>query len=444
MLHQAMKFVEKNDLVAEFFRKFINRTNDPSQVPGQIICALIVGKILLQKATPNKIQDELVTAPSISTFYRDIHRLAIEMPGLYETLITNLQQNKRMAMRRDGVISLNEHVIPHVSENIEGVGKFFSTSTNSTILGMSLIGTHYYDAGKEYPVFFTYYRKKDELQKWNKEMEFKEKNDIARDLITRLCTFPNAPSTFLMDSFFMTKLNVKVLKKHGKDYVSRPKRNWKATYIRKRQTLAELYDTIPASEFKTVKIVNPKSKKERVYKVAIRDVFITSIGTHRVVFIDADGAKDESGVIDDGMVQESVSKKRFRVFITGYLTWDAEKILSTYALRWTIETGFRDMNQNLGLHGCQWQTMEGQYCFTALTFMCYAFLMWTMIYGLLNGFGDQVDTIGEIKRAFTHYCQERFFEWRIEIREKCAGCPVLKFIDNHVFSKTGNGMAMNP
>jgi len=444
MVHQAMKFVESNDLVGDFLKKFINRTNDPSQIPGRVICALIVGKILLQKASPNLIQDELVTGPSKSTFYRDIHRLAIEMPALYEDLITNLQQNARMAMRPEGYISLDEHVIPHVSEDIEGVGSFFSTTTNGTILGMSLITTHYYDAGKEYPVFFTYYRKKDELQKWNKESEFKEKNQIARDIITRLCAFQNAPSTFLLDSFFMTKLNVKILKKHGKDYVSRPKRNWKATYLHKRQTLAELYDTIPTNEFEEVKVVNPKTKKEKVYKVALRDAFFESIGTHRVVFIDANGIKDESGVIDDGMVQESTSKKRFRVFITGNLTWDAAKILSTYALRWTIETGFRDMSQNLGLHGCQWQTMEGQYCFTALTFMCYAFLMWAVIFGTLDGFGDRLDTLGEIKRAFIHYCQDRFFMWRTEIREQCTNCPVLRFIDNHVFSRTSNEVARNP
>jgi hypothetical protein len=439
-----MKFIEGNDLIQDFFRKFIHRTRDPSEIPWRIICALIAGKILLPKASPRKIQDELVTAPSISTFYRDIHQLATEMPALYEGFITNLQQNARMAMRPEGFISLDEHVIPHISENIEGVGAFYSTTTNSTIIGMSLITTHYYDASKEYPVFFRYYRKMDELQKWNKESEFKEKNDIARDLITRLCTFSNAPSTFLMDSFFMTKLNVKILKKHGKDYVSRPKRNWKATYLHKRQTLSELYDTIPAAEFEIIKIVNPKTKKEKTYKVAIRDVFFASIGMHRVVFIDANGAKDESGVIDDGMVQESTNKKRFRVFITGNLTWDAAKVLSTYALRWTIETGFRDMSQNLGLHGCQWQTMEGQYCFTALTFICYAFLIWAMIFGMLNGFSDDLNTIGEIKRAFIHYCQDRFFTWRIEIREKCTSCPVLKFIDNHLFSRAGNEVGMNP
>lgn len=129
---------------------------------------------------------------------------------------------------------MDEHVIPHSSDDIEGAGYFYSTTENKSILGMSLIMMHYYDAGKEYPVFFKYYRKKDELAKWHKEEEFREKNEIARDLIERMCALPNAPSTFLMDSYFMTKENVKILKKHGKHYVSRPKRNWIATYLHKR------------------------------------------------------------------------------------------------------------------------------------------------------------------------------------------------------------------
>lgn len=440
---QGMKFVENNDLVGDFLRRFVNRTDDASTIPGRVICALIVGKILLQKGSPNRIQDELVTAPSKSTFYRDIHRLAMEMPGLHEGLIINIQKNARMAMRPDGYISIDEHVIPHTSTDIEGAGYFYSTSEDKNIIGMSLISTHYYDSGKEYPVFFKYYRKKDELEKWHKESDFLEKNQIARELVTRLCALPNSPKTFLLDSFFMTKLTVKVLQKYKKDYVSRPKRNWVATYLHKRQSLADLYDTIPADEFKDTTVINPKTKKEKTYKTAIRDAFFASIGTHRIVFIDAEGRGDDSGVIDDGMVQESTRRRKFRVFITGNLTWDAAKILSTYAIRWTIETNFRDMSQNLGLHGCQWQTMEGQYCFTALTFMCYAFLMWVALFGMLVGFGDRIETIGEIKAAFIHYCQDQFSTWLAEIRVQCKTCPAARFIDAHVYSKSGNGVAEN-
>jgi len=433
---RGMKFVENNELVGDFLRRFVNRTNDPSTIPGRVICALIIGKILLQKASPNRIQDELVTAPSKSTFYREIHRLAVEMPGLHKDLIINLQKNARMAMRPDGYISLDEHVIPHTSTDIEGAGYFYSTSEDKSIIGMSLISTHYYDSGKEYPVFFKFYRKKDELEKWHKEGDFQEKNQIARELVAHVCSLPNSPKTFLLDSFFMTKLTVKELQKYGKDYVSRPKRNWVATYLHKRQSLADLFDTIPADEFKETMVINPKTKKEKMYKTAIRDAFFTSIGTHRVVFIDAEGKGDDSGVIDDGMVQESTSKREFRVFITGNLTWDAVKILSIYAIRWTIETNFRDMSQNLGLHGCQWQTMEGQYCFTALTFMCYAFLMWVAIFGMLVGFGEQLETIGEIKAAFIHYCQDRFATWLAEIRAQCKTCPAANFINDHVYSKS--------
>ena len=42
----------------------------------------------------------------------------------------------------------------------------------------------------------------------------------------------------------------------------------------------------------------------------------------------------------------------FRVFVTNEVTWDAATILGYYALRWTIETSYRDLSQDLNLHGC--------------------------------------------------------------------------------------------
>ncbi|MEX2684179.1 MAG: transposase [Candidatus Sigynarchaeota archaeon] len=184
-------------------------------------------------------------------------------------------------------------------------------------------------------------------------------------------------------------------------------------------------------------MTNKKTGKSRKYKTATRDVFFHGIGTHRVVFIDASGKDDDSGVIDDGTTLESNGKKRFRVFIASNLTWDAGTILSLYSLRWTIETAFRDLSQNLGLHGCQWQELDGQRCFLALTFTCYLFLVWAKLTGQLTRYGVQEGTIGDLKRAFVHYCQDTFVSWLHEIRVECGTCPVARWIDEHVFVNPG-------
>ncbi len=95
--------------------------------------ALITGMILLQKPSPNKIHRELVTGDSKSTFYHDIHRLAVEMPAMFDTVIENVRHDVKLAMRKDGVASLDEQVIPHSSPDIDVVDCFNSTTEREGI-----------------------------------------------------------------------------------------------------------------------------------------------------------------------------------------------------------------------------------------------------------------------------------------------------------------------
>jgi len=440
MATRIMKLLPTHAVVDDFIAKHVDASWNGDVDLHEILGALISGKIALEKPSPNKIADQVVTGPSKATFYRKVHKLATMMPGLYRNLISVIQDDPALSMKHVGAISIDEHLLPHTSKNIEGVGYFYSTTLDDTTLALSMIASHYYDQSKEYPVYFTFYRKKDELEAHGKQDLYKEKNQIARDMITDLCALPNCPSTFLIDSFFMTKDNVRVLKDMEKDYISRPKRNWSGTLNDKKQSLGLIFDNIPPDEFVPTTVNNKKSGKKKIYYTATRDVFFKKIGTHRVVFIDPNrktGDKEGPDVIGDGSIEESPSKRKFRVFIASNLAWDASTILSLYALRWTIETGFRDMSQNLGLHGCQWQELDGQQCFVALTFTCYVFLLWAKKNGLLDRHGIHLETIGSVKRAFIHYCQDEFSTWLNDLRAQCTTCNISKWIEQHVF--TGRG-----
>jgi hypothetical protein len=172
------------------------------------------------------------------------------MPGLYKDIFANLQQDPRMTMHDDGIFSLDEHVIPHSSDEMEGVDWFYSTTEEKTILGVSTITMHYFRDGVEYPVNFSFYRRWEELEKHGATDLYKEKNQIAREMLEAACAQPGAPNVVVMDSFFMTKENVRLLLKLHRDYVSRPKRNWNCTIEHVKYTFGSLFDTIPASEFK--------------------------------------------------------------------------------------------------------------------------------------------------------------------------------------------------
>jgi hypothetical protein len=435
-----MKFLESHELVAAFIKKYVNSTRNKEDIVEKVVMALITGTILLQKPSPNKIHREVVTGDSKSTFYRNVHRLASGMPDMYAGVIDNLQQDARMSMRNGGVLCLDEHIIPHSSDTMEGVDYFYSTTKDDVVLGLSTITVHYYRDKVEYPVAVRFYRRLRELEKHGKEEEFAEKNAIARAMIREVFSKSKTPNLLLMDSFFMTKENVRLLKELGVYYISRPKKTWSCSYKHKKTSLADLFDSIPVAEFEEVVSINSKTGRKRKQMAATRDAFIPKIGRNRIVFIDCtkdDGDDGVDGDVDDAPSIESGTGRRFRVFVTDHLDWDAAKILSKYALRWTIETSYRDMSQDLNLHGCQWRELSGQYCFITLTFLSYVFLMWARLNGLLTAYGVELRTIGQLKEGFRHYCQERFIEWFSKLKGECDTCPMANWLIKHVFCGSG-------
>jgi len=434
-LNNRMKNLDSHKIPHRFLAEFLDTQfqHDPQMV--YLVERLITGIITQEKPSPHKIHQELVQGESLKTFYRTIHKLTEKMPMIFEKSIQAFQNNAKIAMKSDGVISLDEHLIPHTSSKMEGVDYFHSSSENGEILAQSIISTHYYRKGIEYPVSFQFYRRERELEKWDKTELYRKKNEIAREEFEKICALPDAPSCFLMDSYFMTKDNCSLLQQRNKTYISRPKRNWKGTYEHRKQFLAEIYESIPDDEFQITCVKNPKSFKKAFYKTATRNIFFPKIGSHQVVFVKIMAKKVKS--LDLFKNVEEMTDSRgysFRVFITNDMDMAVEEILSLYSLRWTIETGYRDMSQNLGLHGCIWRELSGQYCFIALTFLCYIFLMWAKNLGAFSRYNVELRTLGQLRTAYRHYCQEEFSLWLGEIRGHCRGCTIADWFYEHVFS----------
>ena len=433
-----MKTTKDNSLVNEFLAGCMDSWEPEEIVDAALVEHLLTGIMVQNKPTPNKIHDEGSSGPSKRAYYRHIHALAPKMPDALRRVIVNVQQDPKLAIKPGGVLSLDEHIVPHSSKEMEGVSPMFSTAERGVILGLSLIAVHYFHKRVEYPVDFENYRRFEELQQWGKDAEYREKNEIARGLIERISAFPNAPSTWLMDSFFMTKKNVRLLRHLLKDYISRPKRNWTCTYNKKHYSFGELFDTIPAEEFVKTLVKNPKTGRVKEYYTATRNVFIPGIGTHLVVFIWCKGKGEQNDVIEETPeIFDAPSKCKFRLFITDRTDWDAATVLSLYSLRWTIETCFRDLSQNLGLHGCKWRQLDGQRCFVALAFLCYLFLAWAQAHGRLVRYRPEKGTLGQKRQAFEHYCQEEFSNWFAEIKRQGEDCALALWFYNHVF---GGGM----
>ena len=80
------------------------------------------------------------------------------------------------------------------------------------------------------------------------------------------------------------------------------------------------------------------------------------------------------------------------------------------------------------------------------TFVCYLFLMWAKVHKLLTRYNEDLQTIGQLKEAFSNYCQDRFVNWLAEVKQQCKTCPIANWIHDHVYcnlGKNGGGMTDN-
>ena len=396
-----MKFPEDAPLITEFLSQICPNSEIRDKKNIRTAESLMNGKLILKNFTPNKVHSSLIEGDSKRTFYRDIHALSDDMNGNLFNYFKNMQKISQFRMERSGFIAIDEHINSHCSDNIESVSYFYSTSHKKPIMGQSMISAHYYDQKIEFPIGFSFYRRKEELQKYGLEHTHKKKNEIFRDIIDKLCTLENCPDTILMDSYFMTKENARHLNQHDLIFVSRIKRNWKGTYNHRSMNMTELCSTIPINDFQLTSVNNSKTKKVRGYYCAVRDIYFRGIGPLRVVFVDAsrfissDGTliTNDPDLLDDSIESEQTSEtvSHFHVFVTNQLSESAENILSANTLRWTIETGYRTLNQGFELAKCQFRSVAVQYCFIGLTFFCYWFLLLLQIQRL-HGYNGRIST----------------------------------------------------
>jgi|SRR5271157_1167347 len=404
-----MRTCSRNPLASQFLRIFGHSLKVGVILALPVIATLLTGMVVHGTASARAAQGNLVTGTSLADYYRQLHRIAPQLPQIHEQILASVQRNRKLRMRTDGFLVLDEHIIPHASKGIEGVDSYYSPSERKVVLGHSLIMAHYFRGRVEYPVAGDYYRRERELTARGQEWKFRKKNAIAREMFKKFAKDPHAPHTWLLDRYFMTKDNGQLIEKLGRYFISRPKKNWNCTYNRRKTDIASLYDTIRKKEFAVVVVRSPKTHKVRRYYAAIRDVWVRKLGMVRVVFVDGSRLPPDPGAEHaDAEVDESPGEKKFRAFITNHVDWDAGRVLCAYAIRWTIETCFRDLIQHLGLHTCQWRDIACQQGFVAASFLCYLFLAWLKVSGEIAAGGGGRETIGDLRENFSRYCQDLY------------------------------------
>jgi len=382
---------------------------------------MVLGIVVNESGTIRNISNNTIDGPNSRKLNRDFYKLAGNNHSILEEVFSKMQTTPGLAIKPDGVTSLDEHIIRKTGKEIEGVDYFYSTADNKSVLGLSMISTHYYGGRIEYPIDFKIYRKFEDLEKYKKTSDYKKKNEIARDLISSSIKSGHYTKYWAVDSYFLTKDNVKEFKSHNLSYVSKIKRNWKCTYMGMHYTITELHDSIPSAEYRMVKVKSPKTGKYRYFQVANRNVFISKIGTHLLLFI-------KEYEMDDSDVLVEKYKDDWICLISNILTKPPEEIIDIYMKRWAIETSYRDDTQQLKLSGCMLRDIEGQYCYIVLVFIAYILLVWAWYNEYLDPFNSDLRTLGQRRAAFKRISDELFSEWISDLKKRCENCTMAKII----------------
>ncbi|MDG7036761.1 MAG: transposase [Nitrososphaerota archaeon] len=121
-------------------------------------------------------------------------------------------------------------------------------------------------------------------------------------------------------------------------------------------TLAEFEKGVPRDKFMPVKIYTSMKGEERIYYAyctTVRTVHLNRAKV-RLVVISYDN-------------RELAGRPSF--YVSNMRIWGANKVLQTYALRWSIEGFHRDAKESLGLDDCQMKKMSGIKRHIAMVFL---------------------------------------------------------------------------
>ncbi|MHA1843804.1 MAG: transposase [Promethearchaeota archaeon] len=155
-LYLKMLVVEENPLIMNFFEEHGLRllANEEKAVK-----AFVYGLLVNERASVKHVAENTVRGQSERQMNRILHRLSARARDMFLYNFRSLQTIPSLAIRPKGVIALDEHVIPKMGKEIEGVDYFYSTTHNKGILGLSMITTHYYGGPFEYPLDCLLYRR---------------------------------------------------------------------------------------------------------------------------------------------------------------------------------------------------------------------------------------------------------------------------------------------
>ena len=313
-----------------------------------------------------------------------------------------LQSKRETRWRWDGVVAIDDTLLPKTGRKMPGAGKLYDHSSARYVHAQCLVTSHYVDKDKDYPLGFRQY-----FKHGSREAErygFRRKLDLAMELVDECEGLGVAAENYVFDSWYLTQEVAEHIEGYGKGWVSRLKSNRVVYHGKRRMSISQLREALPRDAFRMVEVLDKR------YWAYTRVLDVNKLGRVRVVICYDNGDLEGEPVY----------------LVTNRLYWEERKVIKCYGLRFRIEGFYRDAKQNLGLGGCQLRSLKGTMRHWLLGNTAYSLLKLRICRSRLYRRLQSDQTIGaECRRAFIDLLGN-LIRW---VYNKADKIPVDKILD---------------
>ncbi|MFP8957648.1 IS701 family transposase [Natrialbaceae archaeon A-CW3] len=340
----------------------------------------VTGLVAASNKTVQGISNHVLPAKSERALNKFLTEYDWDEDQLNRERLALLQQTNDTKWSSDGVVIIDDTFTHKTGENIPNVGKFYDHTIRGYIWGQNLVYALYADEKTTYPLGFRLYEK-----------DAQRRVELAIELVDELIEIGAPADTYLFDMSYCSQEFVTHLETYGKEWVSAVKSDARVMYGGERiriDALAERIDTVPRTiDGETYHIWTQKREVSRLGEVKL---LITK--------------KESSNEDDELSVKYIVSNK---------IDAPASHLIALYAMRWRVETFFRDTKQDLGFGDCELRHAAGASRHWHLLMLAYSLLKLGTAHSALGTILERATSLrNDIKRSFRESV-ENLLSWAL-------------------------------
>ena len=305
----------------------------------------------------------------------------------------------------ESVLAFDDTLCEHVGDMFDYVARHYDHCNSTYPLAHNPVTSHYVSGPVRFPVGLRSYRRYEEITRWDEfvhkhfpereiptkrkernrlhkevdhvllqdpefealHQQFKTKIELAIELLEEAMEHELPFGILLFDSWYLSPDLVKAAERYDKDWISLLKKNRNLetnSFVLKDAegkpihlegphiAVNKLAPLIPANAYRKVTV------EDKNYWTFTRTVRIPTLGKVRIVI--SFKKEDLTGT--------------YIVLVTNRVDWTAQRIISTYLLRWPIETFYQDGKEHLGLDEYRMRHAEAIQKHWCLVFVAYSLL----------------------------------------------------------------------